>query len=296
MTPTYNRAYILDKAYASLKKQTSFDFEWIIVDDGSSDNTEELVDGWIKSEGNFTIVYEKQPNGGKHRAVNRGVSLAKYDYFLILDSDDTLAENAVELVHKWIADIEGLPAFAGVSGMKETSRGVVGATLKKQYIDATNLERKKHGLMGDKAEVYKTDVLRQYPFPEFEGENFIRESAVWDLIAKDGLKIRWCNEVIYFCEYIEDGLTKNTNEETYAKNFQGFTYCTKLFLQTHSFAWRLNKCGQFYRVAKLRGISKRETCTILGINSFVLNCGIAYFEFRQLIKSVARKLFKVIKS
>ena len=90
MTPTYNRAYILGNAYNSLRNQTSFDFEWIIVDDGSTDETEQIVMKWIAEEKNFSIIYEKQKNGGKHRAVNRGVDLAHYDYFFILDSDDAL--------------------------------------------------------------------------------------------------------------------------------------------------------------------------------------------------------------
>lgn len=289
MTPTYNRAYILNEAYESLKKQTSFEFEWIIVDDGSSDNTEELVNGWINNEGNFTIVYEKQPNGGKHRAVNRGVSLARYDYFLILDSDDTLAYNAVELIHRWIAEIDGMLGFAGVSGLKGTNKGVVGGSPKDKYVDATNLERKKYGLLGDKAEVYKTDVLRQYPFPEFEGENFIRETAAWDRIAMDGLKLRWYNEIIYHCEYIGDGLTQNTNEKTYAKNFQGYTYCTKLFLQTHSLLPSLNRCGHFWRVAKLRNLSKKEASKILGVSALSFSLGVLYFESRQRLKKALKK-------
>ena len=118
MTPTYNRAYILKNAYESLKKQSSFDFEWIIVDDGSTDETEEIVRAWMVEEKNFSIIYEKQKNGGKHRAVNKGVSLAKYDYFFILDSDDELTEDAVATIHKWTSEIAGLKGFAGVAGLK----------------------------------------------------------------------------------------------------------------------------------------------------------------------------------
>ena len=215
--------------------------------------------------------------------------MAKYDYFLILDSDDSLADNAVELVHKWIAEIDGLTGFAGVSGLKGTQMGAVGGTPKEKYIDATNLERKKYGLLGDKAEVYKTEILRQYPFPEFEGENFIRETAVWDRIAMDGLKLRWYNEIIYHCEYIGDGLTQNTNEKTYAKNFQGYTYCVKLFLQTHSLLPSLNRCGHFWRVAKLRGIIKKEARKIVGVSAVTFNLGVLYFEARQWLKKALKK-------
>ena len=298
MTPTYNRAYILGNAYNSLRNQSSFDFEWIIVDDGSTDDTEQIVMKWIAEEKNFSIIYEKQKNGGKHRAVNRGVALAHYDYFFILDSDDTLTDNAVAKIHEWIAGIAGLRGFAGIAGLrgfagiaglKGNADVAIGGTPQEEYIDATNLERKKYGLLGDKAEIYKTEILKQYPFPEFEGENFIRESAVWDHIAKDGLKIRWFNEIIYLCEYIEDGLTKNTNANTYAKNFMGFTYCSKLFLETHSFMPSLNKCGEFRRVAKLKGLKLTESARLLNINILHFIMGIWYFNIKQFVKSILRK-------
>lgn len=289
MTPTYNRAYILEKAYLSLKKQTCLDFEWIIIDDGSSDNTEQLVKKWIQECQNFRITYLKQPNGGKHRAVNKGVDLAKYEYILILDSDDALAENAVTKVHEWIADIAGLKSFAGVAGLKANGNNAIGGMIQQAYVDATNLERRKYRLLGDKAEVYKTEILKQYPFPEFEDENFIRESAVWDHIAKDGLKLRWYNEIIYLCEYIEDGLTKNTNAETYRKNFNGFTYCARLYLQTHSGIWALHKCGEFYDVAKRKGLDIQASAQILQVNRGYLFIGICVFQLKNAVKAIVRK-------
>ncbi len=289
MTPTFNRAYILKNAYESLKNQDSFAFEWIIVDDGSLDETEQLVKSWVEKEKNFSIVYFKQQNGGKHRAVNKGVSLAKYEYFFILDSDDSLTKNAVSKVHEWISSIEGQEGFAGVSGLRGNGKTAIGGKPKFSYVDATNLERKKYGLLGDKAEIYKTEVLRQYPFPEFEGENFLRESAVWDGIAKDGLKIRWFNEIIYLCEYIEDGLTKNTSIQTYAKNFNGYTYCAKLFLETHAFFPCLNKCGEFRRVAKIKGLKISESAKLLKVNAVFFRLGILYFNLRQFIKILLRK-------
>ena len=276
MPPTYNRAYILNKAYMSLKNQTSFDFEWIIIDDGSTDNTEQIVSRWKEECKDFEIVYFKQQNGGKHRAVNKAIKIARNDWFLILDSDDQLTENAVETVHSWIA---------GVAGLKGTAKQAIGGKPKQNYIEATNLERKKYGLLGDKVEVYKTKILKQYPFPEFDGENFIRESAVWDHIAKDGLKLRWHNEIIYLCEYIEDGLTKNTNEETYKKNFEGFTYCSRLFLKTHSGLLFLHKCGEFYHVAKLKNISYKKSSEILNVNTIVFGIGVVLYKMKKWVKS-----------
>ncbi len=292
MTPTYNRAYLLSNAYHSLTKQTSYAFEWIIIDDGSTDNTEELVARWISVETRFSILYQKQENGGKHRAVNKGVALANYDYFLILDSDDTLSENAVEKIHEWAADIAGLPGFAGVAGLKGIGDIPVGGMPAGKIIDATNLERTRYGLQGDKAEAYKTEVLRQYPFPEFEGENFLRESASWDRIARDGLKLRWYSEIIYFCDYIEDGLTRNTNADTYVRNFQGFLYCTRLFLQTHSIFPSLNKCGDFYHVTKLKGMNMADTAKLLDKSTVFLALGICYYRARQAVKGLLIQIIK----
>lgn len=287
MTPTYNRAYILPKAYASLKKQTSHEFEWIIVDDGSTDATEELVNGWVKEENAFKITYIKQQNGGKHRAVNRGVQAAAYDWFFILDSDDTLTENAIKTVHVWISGVAGLRRLAGVAGLKgDDCFKAVGGRPKLEYIDATNLERQRYGLLGDKAEIYKTEILKKYPFPEFEGENFIRESAVWDRIAADGLQIRWYNEIIYLCDYIDDGLTKNTSFTTYAKNFKGYTYCSALYIATHSPLLSLHKCGEFYQVAKSKGLNRRQSAQALKVNIIFLCVGILGFKLKPAIKTL----------
>lgn len=290
MTPTYNRAYILEKAYQSLKKQTSFDFEWIIIDDGSLDDTEHMVRQWITECTAFDITYFKQPNGGKHRAINRAVKMARYDWFFILDSDDQLMDTAVETVHRFIAEVSGLPGFAGVAGLRGNANQAIGGQPKQRFMDATNLQRKKFGLLGDKAEIYKTEVLKRYPFPEFEGENFIRESAVWDRIAQDGLKLRWYNEIIYLCEYIADGLTQNTNTETYQKNFEGYTYCVKLFLKTHTGLPFLHKCGEFYQVARLKNISFKKAAERLQVNCLLFSIGIAVFKMKTPMKAVIRAI------
>ncbi|MFT0647270.1 glycosyltransferase family A protein [Bacteroides thetaiotaomicron] len=96
-TPTYNRAYILNDLYQSLCRQTCRKFEWLIVDDGSTDNTEGLVASWL-DEGKMSLRYIKQPNGGKHRAINKGIQEANGDLFFIVDSDDYLAKNAIERI------------------------------------------------------------------------------------------------------------------------------------------------------------------------------------------------------
>ena len=116
-TPTYNRAYRLTALYESLCSQTCKDFEWLIVDDGSSDNTEELVNGWI-NENKIDIRYIKQQNGGKHRAINNGVKNARGILFFIVDSDDILPDNSIDRVAVHYKMIEGKSEFGGLCGLK----------------------------------------------------------------------------------------------------------------------------------------------------------------------------------
>lgn len=225
-TPTYNRGYILSKVYESLKKQDCKDFEWIVVDDGSVDNTEQLFEIWQKEKAGFSIIYKKICNGGKHRAINLAVQMAKGDAFFIVDSDDYISDDAISFIKEKFVYIADNEDFAAISGLKCSylDGNVVGGEVSfSDYVDATNLEREKYHLLGDKAEIYKTKILKKYPFPEFEGENFLAESAVWNLIALDGYKIRWFNKKIYFCEYLKDGLTQNLFD-ILQKNSKGWAY------------------------------------------------------------------------
>lgn len=212
-TPTFNRAYTLERLYRSLKSQTCKDFEWILIDDGSTDNTELLLNQWKKETWEFPIIYKKIKNGGKHRAVNKGVQMACGEAFFIVDSDDYLVEDAIAFIKNEFGKVVKDKRFAGISGMKCSciDNSMIGGIPNfTEYVDATNLERGKHNLLGDKAEIYKTELLRKYPFPEFEGENFLTEAVVWNSIAVDGYIIRWFTKRLYYCEYLEDGLSKNS--------------------------------------------------------------------------------------
>lgn len=219
-TPTYNRAYSLPRLYESLKVQTFHDFEWVIVDDGSADNTEEVVNGFFSDKPFFTIKYKKTENGGKHRAINRGMDLVEGELFLVMDSDDWLRDDALEWIDKVEASIpeEQKKSFCGVNGLRvHTDGSIIGSTFEDDTLDATYFEREKYGISGDKAEVYYSYLMKKYHFPEFEGEKFCIECLLWDQIAAEGLKIRFFNQGIYYCEYLEDGLTHMGNM-LYARN------------------------------------------------------------------------------
>lgn len=206
-TPTYNRAYRLGALYESLCKQTLKDFEWLIVDDGSSDNTKDLVSGWV-AENKIKIRYIFQSNGGKHRAINRGVNLAQGILFFIVDSDDILPQDSIRRINNHYLMIKDHNEFGGLCGLKAYYDGrPVGNKSDFGIYECTNFEIDyKYKLSGDMAEVFLTSVLKEFPFPEIEGEKFCPEILIWNRVSTKYI-IHYFSENIYCCEYLEDGLT-----------------------------------------------------------------------------------------
>lgn len=204
-TPTYNRAHTLPRLYESLKNQTSKDFEWLIVDDGSTDSTEQLVREFSAEE-RFEIRYIKQENKGKHFAINHGLKNALGDYFVNIDSDDYLVRNAVEVIEKLVSKVE-TTKYAGFSfihfadNVKYNPNDFGNRTWQKeeQYI------WRHHGEM---MFCIKTDIYSKFPFPEFEGEKFCPESLVLRRIERKH-KILYTNYVLAKGDYLQDGLTAN---------------------------------------------------------------------------------------
>jgi hypothetical protein len=185
-TPTYNRAHTLGQVYESLCTQTYKDFEWLIVDDGSTDNTPELVAGWQK-EAPFLIRYFRQPNQGKHVAFNHGVKEAEGLLFLPLDSDDAIVPQALErLWHHWQAiPEEKRDGFAAVTALCQDKNGrVVGERFPRDILDSDASELKhRYRVRGEKWGFTRTDLLRAQPYPEMPGARFVPESVVWIPIA-----------------------------------------------------------------------------------------------------------------
>ena len=283
-TPTYNRAELLLKLYDSLKGQTSFDFEWLIVDDGSKDNTKELVNNLARACDKFPIRYYYQENHGKHVAINYGVQLAYGEKFFIVDSDDWLPNNAIELILSFFEEIRGLDGYAGIAGLKLYVNGeIVGSTFDGKTVDCTTLERTKYSILGDKAEVFYTDILKKYPFPVFDNENFLSEEIVWNRIARDGYKFRWFNEGLYFCEYLDGGLSKTSGKEF--NNFNGFKLVIKELLTYKEVAFKrkvisLMIIGEISlrKKAKLKDVAKD-----IGVNVFI-------FTFWAYVGKIIRKI------
>lgn len=209
-TPTYNRAYTLNRLYDSLKKQTIKNFEWLVVDDGSSDETPILFEKW-SMETAFAVRYIRQNNGGKHRAINCGVKEANGILFFIVDSDDSLTPDAVEKIIDNYKKLGNQSDIAGVCGMRAYSNGerIGGNKSFETYTCSLFDFRYKYNVYGDLAEVYLTKVLVRYPFPDVKGELFCPEALIWYKIAKD-YKLLFFNKNIYICEYLADGLTVNS--------------------------------------------------------------------------------------
>lgn len=219
-TPSYNRGYIIENLYRSLQRQTYTDFEWIVVDDGSRDNTEELFDAWTKEENPFPIRYHKQENGGKCRGINRGLEMARGELFFTVDSDDYLTDDALEKVVKWEAELPKDEKFCGIIANRGYSPDYTPNTLfEGDYLDG-NAFNLYDIIDGERALIFYTDIHRKYLYPEFPGEKFMTEAVTWNRMAWDGYKIRFYNDIIWVFEYKEDGLTKK-GYQVFLDNPQG---------------------------------------------------------------------------
>lgn len=209
ITPTYNRATLLKCLYNSLKNQTNYDFEWLVVDDGSTDDTQAVIQGF-KKENLIEIRSIRQDNGGKHRALNRGIAEIRTELTFIVDSDDSLPVDAVDIILRYHNKYyEKKAELCGYSFLRRYKDGSVNAAyFKKDEEIATFCEIRINGnIGGDKAEVFYTEILKKYPFPEYEGENFLPEDLVW-MRMSDSYQMVHINQCIYISEYLEGGLTR----------------------------------------------------------------------------------------
>lgn len=208
ITPTYNRASNLKHLYETLTNQTVKDFMWLVVDDGSTDDTQQVVRAFI-DDGKIDIKYMKSENGGKHRALNMGIAVIKSRLTFIVDSDDYLPEDAVDIILQYHRKYNDTPDLCGYSFLRCFEDGSVNtAYFKKDEEIASYRDIRINGnIGGDKAEVYFTDILKQFPFPEYEGEKFLPEDLVW-MQMSGSYQMVHINKCIYIGEYLDDGLTK----------------------------------------------------------------------------------------
>lgn len=222
-TPTYNRRNILKNCYKSLCNQTNKNFIWLIVDDGSKDNTEELVENWIR-EKKVEIKYIKQKNSGKHVAHNTAVNFCWTDIFVCVDSDDYLTEDAVEVIYENWDRVESDSQLSGIIALKSYSNGKLVGTRMPENINICPLSDlySKHKFKGDTMLIFKTAVLKNYLFPVFLDEKFVTEAVIYDQIDQNH-KMLLLDKVLYICEYLNDGYSKNL-KYVHRANPNGYNY------------------------------------------------------------------------
>lgn len=218
-TPAYNRAGTLPRLFESLMRQSCLDFEWLIIDDGSQDDTQAVVDGFTKTAG-FPLRYHKKENGGKHTAYNMALELAQGEWFFCVDSDDILADEAVEMILKTaekLTDNQGIIAYKSDFSGKRLS-GEFPENLEQTGMNELVL---KHGCSGEFTLIFPTALARKYPFPVFAGERFVTESVIYDRLDPV-CRMYLLRESVMICEYQADGYSQNING-IIARNPKGYS-------------------------------------------------------------------------
>ncbi|MBI0577957.1 glycosyltransferase family 2 protein [Neobacillus cucumis] len=206
-TPSFNRAHLLINLYNFLRNQSYKDFQWLIVDDGSTDNTKILVEKWV-SENYINIKYVYQENKGKHVAYNKGIELAEGELFVCIDSDDIYHNSAFSYLVNYWNSLENKERYSGLCYLSQTKEGnLIGTDFPEDEMDSNLISiYYVHNVKGDKGIMFKTSVLKENMFPIFEDEHFLTESVLY---AKIGLKYktRFINKILEIKEYQPNGLS-----------------------------------------------------------------------------------------
>lgn len=243
-TPAYNRAHTISRTYESLCKQTSKDFCWLVIDDGSIDNTRDLVEKWIK-EGKIPIHYIHQKNQGMHGAHNTAYRNIDTELNTCIDSDDYMPDDAVEkIVSFWKK--YGSERYAGIVGLDKAHAGdIIGTRFPLEMKETTLQGYYEKGGKGDKKMVYRTDVICKYPeYPIFEGEKYVGLAYKYMLIDQD-YTLLTINEPLVIVDYQDDGSSINMYRQ-YWNNPKGFAFFRKTeMLVTHSLKRRFIVCVHY---------------------------------------------------
>lgn len=229
-TPAYNRAHTLHRCYESLCRQKCKQFKWLIVDDGSKDNTEELVKKWLKNDNGFEIIYHYKENGGMHTAHNVAYRMIDTELNVCIDSDDYLADNAVEkIINFWKEN--GSDKYAGILGLDAYFDGeIIGKDFPKNLKTTTLSGYYQAGGAGDKKVVYRTNVIKKYPeYPVFEGEKYVGLDYKYLLCDQD-YELLVMNEVLCNVEYQADGSSANMFRQ-YLNNPKGFAFLRTVYMK-----------------------------------------------------------------
>lgn len=291
-TPAYNRAHTLGRTYESLCRQTSSDFEWLVIDDGSTDDTADLVAGWI-AEGRISVRYIRQENQGMHGAHNSAYRNIHTELNVCIDSDDWMPDDAVEtIIGFWRR--HGSPAYAGLVGLDRTDDGrIIGNGFPEGMTETTLQGYYAAGGRGDKKLVYRTDVITKYPeYPLFEGERYVGLAYKYMLIDLD-YKLLTLNRPLVVVEYQPDGSSYNMYKQ-YWNNPRGFAFFRKTeMVCAPTLSRRFISCIHYVadsviaRNRRFLSESPRKLMTLLAIPFGV----IWYFRIRSKVRSNAKMNF-----
>ena len=281
-TPTYNRAYVLKQSYDSLCRQTCKDFVWLIVDDGSSDNTKEIVEKWMANDNGFEIRYVYKQNGGMHTGHNKAYELIDTELNVCIDSDDFMPDDAVELiVNFWEENKDS--RYSGILALDVYKNGqVIGKELPNKK-STTLSGYYQNGGQGDKKLIYRTEIINKYPpYPEFEEEKFVPLDYKY-LLADQDYELLIMNKPVCVVEYMEDGSSKNMLRQYY-KNPRGFAFMRKVHMKyDKEFLKKFKTCVHYVSssfISKNKGFIKespKKGMTVLAIPfGFVLYLLILY--------------------
>ena len=264
-TPAYNRAHLLSRLYESIKKQSIGDIEWLIVDDGSTDDTKAVIDGFI-NENAVNIRYFYQQNSGKPSAFNNGVSKAQGELFFCVDSDDLLAEGAVEAILNIPLDNDRL---AGILALKSDMENNILSDRIPKNINISSMYElvNRHGCSGEFSLVYRTEILKNIPYPIIDGEKFITECVVYDKIDEN-YEMYLLDLVLTVCEYQDGGLSADSYS-VMLKNPTGYKI---YYSQRIDMALSLKeKIGYIIRYHAFRVMSHDTIYNYCGNNKFLVS-------------------------
>ena len=246
-TPAYNRAHTLPRAFEALKKQSDKRFVWLIVDDGSTDNTKEVVEDFRKEDCGFKIEYVYKENGGMHTAHNLAYKLIKTELNTCIDSDDTIGDEAVgKILDFW--EKNGSDEFAGIVGFDTDFDGNVIGTRFPENLKKTTLGAYyKNGGSGDKKLVYRTDVVKKYPpYPEYEGEKLVPLGSLYTLIDQD-YELLVLDEALCRVEYQPDGSGASIFRQ-YRQSPKGFAY-SRIIRMKYSDSFKERATGAIHYIS-----------------------------------------------
>ena len=229
-TPAYNRKDCIHRCYESLQNQTSHNFQWLIIDDGSTDGTEEVIKEWQANEKDFQIIYDYKENGGLHSAYNRGIELTDTELFVCIDSDDWMPLDAIERIEKIWKEISG-HNYVGIMGIDQYENGECVGGKFPQGISEMYLYEKltKYKVPGDKKMIHRTDLLKKVaPMPTFPGEKNFNPSYMMYQLDQFG-KLYVTNECFCIVDYQPDGMSSNIYKQ-YRNSPKSFAETRKLYM------------------------------------------------------------------